>query len=93
VNRLVPDADIESFTDAFARRIAAFDRVAVAGIKQLVDVATLPEDDEFAPGLAAYFATAGRPENRPFVQQLLENGLQQPDGIETDLGSAIVALR
>ena len=93
VNRLVPDADIESFTDAFARRIAAFDRVAVAGIKQLVDVATLPEDDEFAPGLAAYFATAGRPENRPFVQQLLEHGLQQPDGIETDLGSAIVALR
>jgi enoyl-CoA hydratase/carnithine racemase len=24
VNRLVPDAEIEGFTDAFARRIAAF---------------------------------------------------------------------
>ena len=93
VNRLVPDADIESFTDAFAHRIAAFDRVAVAGIKQLVDVATLPADDEFAPGLAAYFATAGRPENKPFVQQLIENGLQQPDGIETDLGTAVASLR
>jgi enoyl-CoA hydratase/carnithine racemase len=93
VNRVIPDAEIESFTDAFARRIAAFDKVAVTGIKEQVDVATLPEDDEFAPGLAAYFATAGRPENRPFVQLLVERGLQQPDGIETDLGTAIGKLR
>ena len=50
VNRLIPDAEIEAFTDAFARRIAAFDKLAVVGIKKLVDVATLPDDDEFAPG-------------------------------------------
>ena len=93
VNRLIPDSEIEKDTDAFARRIAAFDKVAVTGIKKLVDVATLPEDEEFAPGLKAYFATAGRPEHRPFVKRLLENGLQQPDGIETDLGTAIGQLR
>ncbi|GAA4303585.1 hypothetical protein GCM10023178_10420 [Actinomadura luteofluorescens] len=93
VNRVVPDAEIEAFTDAFARRIAGFDRVAVAGIKGLVDAATLPANEEFAPGLQAYFATAGRPENRPFVQLLFDNGLQQPDGIETDLGKAIGTLR
>uniref|UniRef100_A0AAU3HP94 Enoyl-CoA hydratase/isomerase family protein n=1 Tax=Streptomyces sp. NBC_01393 TaxID=2903851 RepID=A0AAU3HP94_9ACTN len=93
VNRLIPDAEIEDFTDAFARRIAAFDKVAITGIKKLVDVATLPEDSEFVPGLQAYFSTAGRPEHRPFVQRLLENGLQQPDGIETDLGTAIGRLR
>ena len=67
VNRLIPDAEIEGFTDAFARRIAAFDKVAVAGIKKLVDVATLPEDDEFAAGLKAYFATAG-PGGEPAVR-------------------------
>ena len=50
VNRVIPDDEIEGFTDAFARRIAAFDKVAVAGIKKLVDVATLPDDAEFAPG-------------------------------------------
>ena len=93
VNRVIPDAEIEDFTDAFARRIAAFGKVAVTGIKKLVDVATLPADEEFAPGLKAYFATAGRPENRPFVQLLLANGLQQPDGIETNLGIAIGKLR
>ena len=93
VNRVVPDTEIEDFTDAFARRIAAFDRVAVAGIKRLVDKATLPGDDEMAAGLQAYFATAGRPEQRPFAELLFKNGLQQPDGIETDLGAAIVELR
>ena len=62
VNRLIPDAEIEDITDAFARRIATFDKVAVAGIKKLVDASTLPDDDKFAPGLAD-FATAGRPEN------------------------------
>jgi enoyl-CoA hydratase/carnithine racemase len=93
VNRVIPDDEIEGFTDAFARRIAAFDKVAVAGIKKLVDVATLPEDAEFAPGLKAFFATAGRPENEPFLQLLFTKGFQQPDGIETDLGTAIGPLR
>jgi enoyl-CoA hydratase/carnithine racemase len=93
VNRLIPDAKIEAFTDAFARRIAAFDRVAVSGIKELVDVASLPADGEFAPGLKAFFATSGRPENAPFAELLLKKGLQQPDGIERNLGSAVGDLR
>jgi hypothetical protein len=56
-------------------------------------VATLPEDGEFAPGLQAYFATASRPENQPLREQLLNRGLQQPDGIEANLGAAIGKLR
>jgi hypothetical protein len=32
----------------------AFGKVAVIGTKELVDVATLPENDKFAPGLQAY---------------------------------------
>jgi enoyl-CoA hydratase/carnithine racemase len=75
VNGVIPDAEIEDFTDAFARRIAAFGKAAVTGIKKLVDMATLPADEELEPGLKAYFATAGRPENRPFVQLLLVNGI------------------
>jgi enoyl-CoA hydratase/carnithine racemase len=93
VNRLVPDDEIEDFADAFAGRIASFEKVAVSGIKRLVDVATLPEDDEFGAGLQAYFATAGRPENKPFAELLFSKGLQQPDGIETNLGAAIGDLR
>ena len=93
VNRVIPDTEIESFTDAFASRIAAFDKVAVAGIKKLVDAATLPPDAEFAPGLQAFFATLGRSESQPIRQLLLDKGLQQPDGIETNLGTANAELR
>ena len=93
LNRVVPDAEIESFTDAFARRIAAFDKVAVASVKQLLDVATLPQDQEFGPGLAAFFSTASRPESAAFTRLLFEKGLQQPDRIELDLGTAIGEIR
>ena len=93
VNRVVPDAELDDFVDRFARRISAFDKVAVSGPKHLVDVASLPDDAEFAPGLAAFFATSGRPENAPFARALFAQGLQQPDGIERDLGTAIGRLR
>jgi enoyl-CoA hydratase/carnithine racemase len=93
VNRLIPDAEIEAATDAFARRIASFDKIVITGIKKLTDDATLPPDTEFAPGLQAFFATATRPENRPFAQRLFAHGLQQPDGIEVNLGTAIGQLR
>ena len=93
VNRVVPDSELEGFVDRFARRIGAFDKVAVAGIKRLVDVPSLPADAEFAPGLAAFFATSSRPENVPFAQSLFARGLQRPEGIELDLGAAIGQLR
>jgi enoyl-CoA hydratase/carnithine racemase len=93
VNRLIPDAEIEAATDAFARRIASFDKTVVAGIKKLTDQATLPPDEEFALGLQAFFATVARPEYRTFAQRLFAHGLQQPDGIEVNLGTAIGQLR
>jgi enoyl-CoA hydratase/carnithine racemase len=93
VNRVVPDAELEEFTDRFARRIAAFDRVAVSGIKQLVDLASLPPDAELVSGFSAYLTTSGRPENASFVRLLFEHGLQQPGGIETELGADIGELR
>jgi hypothetical protein len=93
VNRLIPDDEIEGFADAFARRIATFDKAAVAGIKKLVDVATLPEDEEFAPRVAGVLRHRRPSRNRPFVQQLFETGLQQANGIETELGSSIGKLR
>jgi enoyl-CoA hydratase/carnithine racemase len=89
VNRVLPDAGLDGFVDAFARRIAGFDKVAIAGAKSLLDLASLPPDDEFGPGLAAFFATSGRPENAARIRYLFENGLQTPAGAEQDLGRAV----
>jgi len=86
VNRVIDDAVIETEVDAFAHRIAGFDKVALAQTKALVDTATLPAEDEFALGMRAFFTTSGRPENQPRVRRLFAGGLQQPDGVERDLG-------
>jgi enoyl-CoA hydratase/carnithine racemase len=93
VNRVIADAEIVDFVDGFARRIAAFDKEAVMGVKELVNAATLPDDASFAAPLEAFFTTSSRPDNALFAQLLFEKGLQKPDGIETDLGSAIGRLR
>jgi Enoyl-CoA hydratase/isomerase len=89
VNRVVPDAGLAAFIDAFARRVAGFDKIAVAGTKALLDVASLPADDEFGPGLAAFFKTSGRAETAERVNYLRERGYQTPDGVERDLGRAV----
>jgi enoyl-CoA hydratase/carnithine racemase len=89
VNRVLPDAGLAPFVDAFARRIAGFDKTALATTKSLLDVASLPDGDELAPGLAAFFATAGRAESAARIDYLAERGFQTPCGAELDMGRAV----
>ena len=67
VNRALPDAELDDFVDALARRIASFDKEAIAGTKNLVNIASLPPDAEIAPEWDAFmpsFADAS-PRRRP----------------------------
>jgi enoyl-CoA hydratase/carnithine racemase len=75
VNRVVADSELDAFVDRFARRIAGFDKVAVEGAKALLDLASLPADEEFGPGMTAFLGTAWRPANAARIQQLLERDL------------------
>ena len=50
VNRSLPDAELDSFVDALATRIASFDKWAIANTKRLVNAASLPPDVEIAAG-------------------------------------------
>jgi enoyl-CoA hydratase/carnithine racemase len=89
VNRVVPDGELDDFVDCFARRIAGFDKTAIAGAKALLDLASLPADEEFGPGMTAFLQTAWRPVNAARIRYLLECGLQTPTGAELDLGAAV----
>ncbi|MFE2827014.1 enoyl-CoA hydratase/isomerase family protein [Streptomyces sp. NPDC059271] len=89
VNRVLPAGELEGFVDTFARRVAGFDKVAVAGIKALVDASAPIPDEESAASLAAFFQTSGRPENADRVRRLFDLGLQRPDGVELNLGRQI----
>jgi enoyl-CoA hydratase/carnithine racemase len=50
VNRSLPDGELDRFVDALAKRIASFDKWAIANTKRLVSAASLPQDVEISAG-------------------------------------------
>src|SRR3954447_4473250 len=50
VNRSLPDSELDGFVDALAKRIASFDKWAIANTKRLVNAGSLPPDVEIAAG-------------------------------------------
>lgn len=86
VNRAVPDAEFETFVDAFAARLAGFEKHALVETKAFVDATTLPADAEFPPALKAFFQSASRPETRARSAALAKTGYQQRSETELNLG-------
>lgn len=86
VNRSLPDSELDAFVDALARRIASFDKQAIAGTKHLVDVASLPPDAEIAPEWDAFLAALSRPASQNRIKTLMERGFHQPGDVEHRLG-------
>jgi enoyl-CoA hydratase/carnithine racemase len=85
VNRALPDAELDAFVDALARRIASFDRQAIVDTKQLVDRASLPPDAESQAGWDTFITSVQRPAAQALVKALIEQGLQQPGDLEQNL--------
>jgi hypothetical protein len=71
----------------FARRVATFDRQALADIKHFVDNVSLPPDAEFPP--QALDLAAARPGLQARVGKLFERGLQQRSEVELRLGEYV----
>jgi enoyl-CoA hydratase/carnithine racemase len=86
VNRSFPDADLDAFVDAFATRVASFDKQAISETKRFVDVASLPADFEIAPEWDVCFASIMRPAAQERIGKLLERGFHQPGDVEDRLG-------
>jgi enoyl-CoA hydratase/carnithine racemase len=86
VNRSLPDAELDAFVDALARRIASFDKQAISETKRLVNLASLPADAEIAPEWDAFIASVGRPSTQVRIKKLLERGLHKPGDVENRLG-------
>src|SRR5260221_9088070 len=86
VNRSLPDSELDSFVDALARRIASFDKWAIANTKRLVSAASLPPDVEIAAGWDTCMPSIGRPAAQGKIKVLLEQGFHKPGDSEDDLG-------
>jgi enoyl-CoA hydratase/carnithine racemase len=46
INRALPDSELDDFVDTLARRIASFDKPALAEAKRLLNRRTLPSEDD-----------------------------------------------
>ena len=86
VNRAVPDAQLDGFVEAFARRISSFDRQAIAETKRMVNANSLPSDAEIAPEWEAFVASLGRPAAQARLRVLFEKGFHAPGDVENRLG-------
>jgi enoyl-CoA hydratase/carnithine racemase len=89
VNRVVPDDQLEQETDRIARRLASFDKQAIAETKAFVDATTLPADDELPPALGAFFASAARPASQARLAALASHGLGSDSELERRLGELV----
>jgi enoyl-CoA hydratase/carnithine racemase len=92
VNRSFPDAELDSFVDGLAMRIASFDKQAIADTKRLVNAASLPPDAEIAPEWDAFIASLGRPATQARIKALMARGFHRPGDVENRLGHYVGAL-
>src|SRR6266403_5515452 len=82
VNRALPDAELDAFVDTLARRIASFDRRAIAAAKNLVNQASLPSADRLLAAITSFETALTWPETQQRIQNLLQRGLQRDSDFE-----------
>jgi len=82
VNRALPDAELDGFVDALARRIVTFDARAIAAAKRLINQVSLPSADNLLSALNSFQTALTWPETLQRVEALLKQGLQQDRNFE-----------
>ena len=85
VNRALPDAELDTYVEALATRIAKFDKWAIANIKRLVNT-SLPPEVEIGAGWDACIASLGRPAAQNAIKALMDRGFHKPGDVENRLG-------
>jgi enoyl-CoA hydratase/carnithine racemase len=86
VNRSFLDSALDGFVDALARRIASFDKEAIAETKRFVNVASLPPDVEIKPEWDSFIASLERPSSQKRIKALMERGFHRAGDVENRLG-------
>src|SRR6201988_136073 len=82
VTRALPDAELDRFVDALARRIASFDRRPIEAAKNLVNHVSLPPVDRLLDAITSFETALTWPETQQRIQALLERGLQREGDFE-----------
>jgi enoyl-CoA hydratase/carnithine racemase len=92
INRALPDTELNEFVDAVARRIASFDRSAIAAAKNLINQVSLPSADHLLDALTSFETALTWPEAQRRFQALFKRGLQQDATFEKNWPMALGTL-
>src|ERR1700676_1098540 len=92
VNRALPDLELDGFVDALARRIASFDRRAIAAAKNLVNQVSLPSADQLLGSFNSFQTALTWPEAQQRILKLLARGLQKDAEFERQWPSVLGTL-
>jgi enoyl-CoA hydratase/carnithine racemase len=87
VNRSIPDAELDDFVDAFARRVASFEKRALELAKNLVNGrAGVPSEANRWASNQSFIGATSWPETQARIGKLMEQGLQVEGDFELRLG-------
>jgi enoyl-CoA hydratase/carnithine racemase len=93
INRSVPDAELDAFTDRFATRIAGFDRLATTTAKEILNTRShLASGTDQQSTNARFLDAFARPEVKARIQRFMDKGGQQNDDLELNLGQHLPQL-
>jgi enoyl-CoA hydratase/carnithine racemase len=84
INRALADAELNGFVDALARRIASFDRRAIAAAKNLINQVSLPSADRLLDALNSFQTALSWTEAQQRVGALIKRGLQKDVDFEKE---------
>ncbi len=86
------EAELDGFVDALARRIASFDRRAIAAAKNLVNQVSLPSADQLLGSFNSFQTALTWPEAQKRILKLLARGLQKDEEFERQWPSVLGTL-
>ena len=90
VNRSIPDAELDAFVDAFARRVASFEKRALELAKKPVNARSgVPSEADRWASNQSFITATSWPETQALIGKLMEKGLQREGEFELRLGHHI----
>ncbi|KAF4439723.1 enoyl- hydratase [Fusarium acutatum] len=90
INRAIPDAQLDSFVDRLAQRIARFPKYPVAQAKAVINNrANLPDPVAIRETQGIFMQCVAMPETQSRIKKLFAAGLQQDCDFELNLGRTI----
>jgi enoyl-CoA hydratase/carnithine racemase len=92
INRALADAELDGFVEALARRMASFDRRAIAAAKSLINHVSLPSADRLLDALNSFQTALRWTEAQQRVGALINRGLQKDVDFEKEWPSILGAL-